>query len=135
MQANERSTEKVLVFTKQAEFPFLSQIGTYKINTIIQEELTLRSEIGYPPFGSLIKIIITTTQSHREEITERMDEYFSKQDISLVRTRPVPQSNKIQLQYILKEHTSFIEEQGSELSLFLSSLRAPFSIEENPERL
>ena len=135
MQCSEHSSDGVVLFTQRPEFPFLSQLATYKINAIVQDELTVRRELGYPPFGALVKITITIPDQQRTAITDRVTDYLERHESSMLRARRVDQSNKIQLSWAIKGATTFIEEHGAELSLFLSSLRYPYTIEENPEML
>lgn len=135
LQCGEQSTDGVIVFTRYPEFPFLTQLATHKINTIISDELAVRKELGYPPYGSLVKISITMPEHFRNEVTARITEYLAQYDSSMLRARRVDMSNKIQLSWVIKGALSFIEENGPELSLFLSSLHYPYTIEENPEVL
>ncbi|MBY0328899.1 hypothetical protein K2Q02_02295 [Patescibacteria group bacterium] len=136
MECNERSSEGVLVFSRDPEFPFTKQIETQKINAIIHDELTLRAELGYPPFGSIIKVSLTVPEGYRQSTIEKVTEFFGDIDITMMPVRRISQgSMKVLLVWIIPAATTYIEEEGLILSSFLQSLRFPYLIEENPERL
>lgn len=136
MECNERSSEGVLLFSRDPEFPFTKQLETHKINAIIHDELVLRSELGYPPFGSIIKISITVPEGYRQSSIEKVHEFFGETEITMMPVRRISQgSMKVLLTWIITTTTTYIEEAGPQLSSFLQSLRYPYLIEENPERL
>ena len=136
MECNERSSEGVLVFSRDPEFPFTKQLETQKINAIIHDELTLRSELGYPPFGSIIKVSLTVPEGYRQSTIEKVTEFFGDIDITMMPVRRISQgSMKVLLVWIIPTASTYIEEEGPTLSSFLQSLRFPYLIEENPERL
>jgi len=136
MECNERSSEGVLAFSRDPEFPFTKQLDTQKINAIIHDELTLRSELGYPPFGSIIKVSLTVPEGYRQSTIEKVTEFFGDIDITMMPVRRISQgSMKVLLVWIIPAATTYIEEEGPTLSSFLQSLRFPYLIEENPERL
>ena len=136
MECNERSSEGVLAFSRDPEFPFTKQLETQKINAIIHDELTLRSELGYPPFGSLIKISLTVPEGYRQSTIEKINEFLTSHDATMMPARRISQgSMKVLLTWVIPVATTYIEEEGPTLSSFLQSLRFPYLIEENPERL
>lgn len=136
MQCNERSTEGVLAFVRDADFPFTRQLETQKINTIIDEELTLRNELGYPPFGSLIKVSLTVPDGYRQRVADEMTVYLCNVEATMMPSRRISAgSMKVLMTWIIKAPITFIEEDGPALVTFLQSLRFPYLIEENPERL
>ncbi len=136
MECNERATEGVLLFTKQPSFPFINQLQTQKINAIINDEITLRKQLGYPPFGSIIKIQVTVSEGYRQTITEQVNQFLTTIDNTQLPPRRVsPGSLKVVLTWILTTKDDYIEEEGRTLVQFLQSIRFPYTIEENPERL
>jgi len=136
LECNERSSQGVLAFARDPEFPMTRNLETQKINAIIHDELQLRSELGYPPFGSIIKINITVPEGYRQSVIERVQEFFGETEITMMPARRISQgSMKVLLSWIITAPTTYIEEEGQTLSSFLQSLRYPYLIEENPERL
>ncbi len=140
MEANEKSIDGVLLFTRQAEFPLIRQLETQKINGIIFDELALRKELGYPPFGSIVKISLTVSEGHRLSIIDKVTKYFEDApeniEITMMPARRITAgSMKVLLTWIVKCPVTYIEEEGPALASFLTSLHFPYAIEENPERL
>lgn len=135
MECNERSSEGVILCTRNENFPFLKQLGTQKVNAIIHDEITIRKELDYPPFGLLVKVSVTVPEGYRQEIKEVIDEFLKDWDCSPMPPRRIsPGSLKVLLVWILKVPTSFVEEEGQEIVEFLDNLRFPYKIEQNPER-
>jgi primosomal protein N' len=139
MECNERSTDGVIICTKNADFPLLKQLETQKINAIIFDELAVRKELGYPPYGTIIKISLTVPEGHRQKVIEKMQEYFA-QDTNIEATampaRRISQTSmKVLMTWIVKAQTTYIEEEGTELMRVLESLRFPYKVDQNPERL
>jgi primosomal protein N' len=144
METNEKSLDGVLVFTRQPDFPLIQQLETQKINLIIQEELALRKELGYPPYGSIVKVSITVSGGHRLIVVDKVTGYFAEYtdpatspvEVTMMPARRISASSmKVLLTWIIKAPTTYIEEEGSALAAFLTSLHFPYLIEENPERL
>jgi hypothetical protein len=135
MECNEKSSEGVIVCTRNPDFPLLKQLANQKLNTIISEELSLRQELGYPPFGLIVKISMTAPVAHIGAIRERVNEYFEGTDITPIPPRRISVgSMKILMTWIIKAPLSYIEDEGSDIMRFLDSLRFPYKIEQNPER-
>ncbi len=135
MECNEQSGNGVILCTRNPDFPIIKQLQTQKINSIISEELTLRKELGYPPFGTLVKISLTIPMSHRQKIKEAVDAFFASTDLSSLPPRRIsPDSMKILMVWIIKAPLSYIEEEGSDIVRFLESLHFPYKVEQNPER-
>ncbi|MEO5646200.1 MAG: hypothetical protein ABIO57_03850 [Candidatus Paceibacterota bacterium] len=136
MECNEKASDGVLLFTRQPEFPLIKQLETQKINSLIAEELVLRKEIGYPPYGSIIKISLTVPEGYRLAVIEKMQAFLTDMEATMMPARRISVgSMKVLLTWILKTNTSYIEEEGPSLASFLTSLHFPYMIEENPERL
>ncbi len=136
MLCNERSENGVLIFTRNADFTLINQLETQKINAIIHDELAVRRELGYPPFGSLIKVSITVPEGHRLAIIERVQEFLASTEATMLPARRVTMgSMKVCLSWVLKVPTTYIEEEGTTLAAFLESLKFPHQIEQNPERI
>lgn len=135
LECNEKSSEGVIVCTKNPEFPILKQLAAQKINTIIQEELKIRQELGYPPFGLLLKISLTVPASHITTIKEQVTTYFKDLDITTLPPRRIsPESMKVLMVWIIKTAPSYLEDEGDSCIHFLDSLRFPYKIEQNPDR-
>lgn len=134
MECNERSKDGVLIFSKDPEFPLIKQLETQKINAIIHDELEIRKELQYPPFGSLIKISLTAIDHQRQHIMEVVQDFFKETAITFLPARKISYSNKVLLVWVFSASTTYIEEEGSLLVSFLQSLKSPYLIEENPER-
>lgn len=136
MECNEQTTEAVILCTRTPEFPLTRQLETQKINAIIHDELELRKQLGYPPFGTLLKISITVPEGYRTTITEQLEKYFLEQEHIRLPARQVSHgSMKVLLSWLIKVNATYIEEEGQELTLFMEHLRFPFKIEQNPERI
>jgi primosomal protein N' len=136
MEANEKSADGVLAFTRQPDFPLIKQLETHKINAIIHDELGVRKELGYPPFGSIIKISMTVPEGYRLSIIEKVTLFFAEAESTMMPARRISMgSMKMLLTWIIKAPTTYIEEEGPTLASFLTSLHFPYLIEENPERL
>ncbi len=136
MECNERSTEGVLAFTRDPDFPFTRQLETQKINAIIHDELALRKELGYPPFGSLVKVSLTVPEGYRQRVAEEMSVYLCNVEATILPARRISSgSMKVLMTWVIKAPLTYIEEEGPALATFLQSLRFPYLIEENPERL
>jgi hypothetical protein len=135
MECNEQSTEGVILCTRTPEFPLIRQLETQKINTIISDELTLRKELEYPPFGLLIKVSLTVPEGYRQKIKESVDHYFSDLDSTALPARRIsPGSMKVLMVWIIKAVPTYIEENGSDMVRFLDTIRFPYRIEQNPDR-
>lgn len=136
MECNERVINGVLLFTKQPDFPLIKQLETHKINALIHDELTLRKEIGYPPYGSIIKISITVPEGYRLAVVEKVQHFLKDMEATMMPPRRISiGSMKVLNTWIVKAGTNYIEEEGPTLAGFLTSLHFPYMIEENPERL
>ncbi|MES2224478.1 MAG: hypothetical protein V4478_00660 [Patescibacteria group bacterium] len=136
MECNERVSDGVLLFTRQADFPTIKQLETQKINAIIHDELLLRQEIGYPPYGSIVKVSITVPEGYRLSVIEKVQEYFKNMEATMMPARRISiGSMKVLVTWIIKTVPTYIEEEGPGLAGFLTSLHFPYLIEENPERL
>ncbi len=140
MECNEKSIDGVLLFTRQPEFPLIKQLETQKINAVIEDELSVRKELGYPPFGSIIKLSLTVSEGYRLSVIEKMtaflDQNFDSGEAVMMPARRISAgSMKVLLTWILKTPTTYIEEEGTTIASFLTSLHFPYLIEENPERL
>ncbi len=135
MQSNEKSDLGVLLCTKNSEFPLIKKLEMRKINMIIEEELETRKELGYPPFGLLIKISITVPDGYRQKIKSLVEDYLKEVDFTPTNPRRISLgSMKVLMVWIIKSPTNYIENEGQQLLSFLESLRFPYKIEQNPER-
>ncbi len=136
MECNEKAIDGVLLFTRQPDFPFIRQIETHKVNAIIYDELAVRKEIGYPPYGSIIKISLTVPEGYRHTVLEKVQTSLQDMEATMMPARRIsPGSMKVLLTWIFKTPVTYIEEDGPALATFLTSLRFPYLIEENPDRL
>jgi hypothetical protein len=135
MECNEASSIGVIICTRNPNFPFIQQLETQKINAIIHDELAMRRELGYPPYGLLVKISITVPEGHRQKIKEVVEQYFTDTDISALPPRRIsPGSMKVLLVWIIKTSVSYIEDEGARITTFLDTLHFPYKIEQNPDR-
>jgi primosomal protein N' (replication factor Y) len=136
MECNERAEDGVLLFTRQPDFPLIKQLETHKLNALIHDELALRKEIGYPPYGSIIKISLTVPEGYRLAVVEKVQHYLKDMEATMMPARRISiGSMKVLVSWIVKAETNYIEEEGPTLAGFLTSLHFPYLIEENPERL
>jgi primosomal protein N' (replication factor Y) (superfamily II helicase) len=139
MECNERSLDGVIVCTKNPDFTLLKQLETQKINAIIFDELALRKELGYPPYGTIIKISLTVPEGHRQKVVEKINEYFTHEsdvEATAMPARRISQTSmKVLMTWIVKAQATYIEEEGMQLVQTLDTLRFPYKIEQNPERL
>jgi primosomal protein N' (replication factor Y) len=136
MECDERSIDGVIVCTRNPEFSFTRELAEQKINAIIHDELELRKDLSYPPFGSIVKISITVPEGYKAKVKEEVEKYFKGQDFIAHPPRKISiGSMKVLMVWILKTSINFIEEEGVETKEFLESLRFPYRIEQNPERL
>ncbi len=136
IEAHEYAKGGVIICTRTPDFPLIQQIEKKQLPLIITQELDTRKQLGYPPFGALIKIAITIPERYREEIAARTDDAFAELDFTRLPARRISAvSNKLLLSWLIKAGDSYIEEEGAALRSFLESLHFPFTIEQNPERL
>lgn len=136
MECNEFASDGVILCTRTPEFPLTRQIEMQKINAIIHDELELRRQLGYPPFGTLLKLSLTVPDGYRTDISQRVDEYLHNLDSARLPARRISHgSMKVLLSWLVKVGNDYIEEEGAQLAAFLESLRFPHKIEQNPERL
>jgi primosomal protein N' (replication factor Y) len=136
MECNERVTEGVVICTKTPKFPFIQHLETKKIGTIVTEELELRRQLGYPPFGTLLKIMITVPENKAPETIQQVQSYFESLDHTMLPIRRLKETtSKVLISWLVKVTNDYLEEEGSGLTQFFESLRFPYIIERNPERL
>ena len=136
MECNEYASDGVIICTKSPDFPTIRQLETQKVNAIIHDELELRRELGYPPFGTIIKLSLTIPEGHRANIVGQIEHYLRELDSTALPPRRITLSSmKVLLVWIIKTNASYIEEEGPDLAQFLDKLRFPYKIEQNPERL
>ncbi len=136
MQCNEIAIDGVIICTKNPDVPFVTQLETQKTSLIMTEELTLRKDLGYPPFGTLLKISVTVPEGHHREVLEKIQEYIHDLDQTMLPARRISISSmKVLLSWLVKVPNEYLEEEGRDLMSFFESLRFPFKIERNPERL
>lgn len=136
LECNERSSDGVILCTRHPEFPFLRQLAMQKINGIIHDELTLRKELGYPPFGLILKISLTVPESYRQYVKESVEAYFFETEITMLPARRISLgSMKVLMTWVLKVSNDYIIDEGDAVMTFLDTLRFPYRIEQNPERL
>jgi len=76
MECNEKAIDGVLLFTRQPDFTTIKQLETQKINAIVYDELTLRKDIGYPPFGSIVRVSLTVPEGYRLSVVEKVQQIF-----------------------------------------------------------
>lgn len=134
-ECDDFSKEGIIIFTQNPEQDFLKQLETQKINSIIHDDLEIRHDLGYPPFGSIIKISLTLPIHKFEELKSQIDEFLSEYDITMLPPRRIsPTSNKILCVWLYSVSSTYIEDEGSILISFMQSLKQPYLIEENPER-
>lgn len=134
-ECNEHTTNAVIVCTKHPERAPLTQLATHKINAVIEEELATRESLGYPPYGALIKISLTVQEGYKEKIREAVAQYLADKDTSMLAPRRIELgSMKVLMTWIIKTDIAFIEREGTQLATFLTTLRVPYRIEQNPER-
>ncbi|MBP6904443.1 MAG: hypothetical protein KBB91_00110 [Candidatus Pacebacteria bacterium] len=135
MECNEQSSEGVIVCTRNPQFPLIKQLETQKINAIIHDELAVRKELGYPPYGLLVKISLTVPEGHRMKVKESIETFFADSDITALAPRRIDLgSMKVLMVWIIKAPLSYIEEEGGRIQSFLETLRFPYKIEQNPDR-
>ncbi len=135
MECNERSSDGVIVCTRNADFPILKQLETQKINAIIHDELAVRKDLGYPPYGVILKISLTVAEGYRTKIKESIDSYFSDTDITALPPRRVSAASmKVLMVWIMTTTATYVEEESGSIISFLESLRMPYKVEQNPER-
>ena len=135
MECNEKSSEGVILCTRNPDFPIIKQLASQKINAIISDELTLRKELGYPPYGLIVKISLTAPIAHRGKIKEAMDKYFTGTDITALPPRRISVgSMKILMVWIIKAPLSYMEDEGTAITRFMDSIRFPYKIEQNPDK-
>jgi len=135
MECNERSSEGVVVCTRKPDFPILKQLAAQKMNAVIEDELSLRQELGYPPFGVIVKITMTAPVAYIGKIKESVQEFFINTDMTALPPRRISVgSMKILLTWIIKAPLSYIEDEGTEIVRFFDHLRFPYKIEQNPDR-
>lgn len=135
MECNQASSEGVIVCTRNPSFPIIKQLETQKINAIVHDELTMRKELGYPPYGLLVKISLTVPEGHRGKVKESIEHFFADTDITALPARRIDLgSMKVLMVWIIKAHLSYIEEEGMHIQSFLESMRFPYKIEQNPDR-
>lgn len=137
MECDQVSSQGVIVCTRNKTFPLIKQLETHKINNIIHDELAVRKELGYPPYGLLVKISLTVPEGHRHKVKEYVESYFkdSSTELSALPPRRIsPGSMKVLLVWIIKAPLSYIEEEGSAIAAFFDTLHFPYKIEQNPDR-
>lgn len=139
MELDDRSTDGIIAITRSSDFSFTQNLAQQKINDIISEELMLRKDLSYPPFGTVVKISMTVPEGYRDRVKDSIDEYFKQnnkdQEIVAMPARRISLgSMKILMVWILKVSNNFIEEEGFEMRDFLESFKFPYRIEQNPER-
>lgn len=136
MECNELASEGVIICTKNPELPFLKQLETQKPSTIMLEELEVRKQLGYPPFGTLLKITMTVPEGHRNDVIQKVGHYVEALDHTMLPPRHISASSmKLLLSWLIKVPNEYLEEEGTDLVTFFESLRFPYKIERNPERL
>lgn len=136
MECNERVKEKLILCTKNPDFPILKQLATKKLQEIIDEDIETRKTLSYPPFGVLLKLSVTLPQAHRESVSRRIEYFFSDHELSLLSARRItPESMKVVCTWIIQVDQDYLENYGESLSLFLSDIRFPNKLEINPRRL
>jgi primosomal protein N' len=129
MECNELVSESVVICTKTPEFPTIRQLEMQKVNAIVHDEIELRRTLGYPPFGTLLKITITVPEGYRQEIVAELQGYFRDFDAAPLPVRRVSMgSMKVVLSWLVKVADDYIEEEGATLTAFLESLRFPYKI-------
>ncbi len=135
MECNEQSSAGVIVCTRLPQFPMIRQLETQKINAILHDELSVRKELGYPPYGLLIKISLTIPEGHSQRVKQSIESFFTNSDITPLAPRRIsPGSMKVLMVWVIKAPLTYIEDEGDDVVTFLKSLRFPYKIEQNPER-
>lgn len=135
MDCDMRSSDGVILCTRTPDFPLIKQLETKKLNAIITDELMVRKELKYPPYGVIIKISLTTPEGYRTRIKESVERYFSSTDITALPARRVSLgSMKVLMVWIMTATPTYIEEENQQIISFLDSLHMPYKVEQNPER-
>ena len=136
MECNEVALDGVIVCTKTPDFPLIKQLEMQKINAIIHDELELRRQLGYPPFGTLLKVSLTVPEGYRQATAAEVSEYFHDLESAALPARRITSASmKVLLTWLVRVGNDYIEEEGQVLTQFLEGLRFPYKIEQNPERL
>lgn len=136
MQCNEIAEDGVIICTKHPELPFISQLETQKISSIMSEEIEVRKQLGYPPFGTLLKVTLTVSEGHRSDTIAKINDYLKDLDQTMLPARRISASSmKVLLSWLIKVPNDYLEEEGGAFVQFFDSLRFPYKVERNPERL
>lgn len=136
MVCNEKTKDTLILCTKKPDFSITKLLATKKIQEIIDTDMETRALLKYPPFGLLIKLSITVASSHREALTQKVENFFGNTDITLLPVRRIsPDSMKLLCVWIIQREESFIQENYEELQNFLQDLRFPYMFSINPSRL
>jgi primosomal protein N' len=136
MELNEKTKDSLIICTKNPEFSITKQLATKKIQEVVDDDIEIRRQLKYPPFGVLLKLSITVPHSHRDTVTQKVDLFFENQEKSMLSARRISQdSMKILCVWIIQVDNSYIEDYGEDLQFFLQEIRFPNKLDINPSRL
>ena len=123
-----------LIFSK-SEHALFTHLQKGTLERFITEELTLRKQFHFPPFGVFVRIALTATAGTIETAITLCNELFKENNLSPISlgARRVSQvSNTIQKSWILLLSESWFEDAGPELLQKLLAIKPSITIERNP---
>lgn len=136
MECNEKTRNSLIVCTKNPDFSITRQLSTKKIQDIIDEDMQIRQQLKYPPFGVLLKLSVTVPHIHREIVSQKVDAFFESYEKSMLSARRIShESMKVLCVWIIQVDNAYLEDYGESLQEFLLDLRFPNKMDINPSRL
>ncbi len=136
MELNEKTKDSLIICTKKPDFTITKQLATKKVQELIDDDLEIRKQLKYPPFGVLLKLSVTVPNAHRSLVSQKVDLFFEAQEKSMLSARRISHdSMKVLCVWIIQVDSNYLEDYGENLQEFLLDIRFPNKLDINPSRL
>lgn len=136
MELNEKTKDSLILCTRNPDFTITKQLSTKKIQEIIDEDIGLRKQLKYPPFGTLLKLSVTVPNGHKDTLVHKVSQFFDGQELSMMPPRRISQSSmKLLCVWIIQVDNNYLEDHSEAMLLFQQELRLPNKVEINPLRI
>jgi primosomal protein N' len=135
LQAHECASIGVYIQTKQSDNEILGALRRGTLRTAIAEELSLRKNLGFPPYGTLLRFTLTGRAADWPRASEAATALFSH--FALAATAlPVVRSSSSSMQFeqswIIQTDDLWLSEHARSLALAIDRFGMRFAIERNP---
>jgi len=133
--AHEYATKGVYIVTAHTDIDSIKTLERGTVRTYIADELSIRKQLNFPPWGVLLRLTVTARASEWPHTGTIVDAILTKMELSyttlpLVRTKH--SSMQCEKSWIIQTDDVWLSENGPILVSLLEEGRIRYTIERNP---